>query len=111
MIDLDSQCNATFTFLDQSLIKTTLADVLVGYQERPSLIDAIYETHIEGLERISIERKGRSECRGRACACPRVAPVERAGTSPAPTILSSAVHSFATRSRSIKAGYHNVSPA
>lgn len=50
LIDLDSQCNATFTFLDQSLIKTTLADVLVGYQERPSLIDAIYETHIEGLD-------------------------------------------------------------
>ena len=26
LIDLDSQCNATFTFLDQSLIKTTLAE-------------------------------------------------------------------------------------
>jgi chromosome partitioning protein len=50
LVDLDSQCNATFTFLDQNLIKTTLADVLVGYQDRPALMDAIYETHIEGLD-------------------------------------------------------------
>ncbi len=50
LVDLDSQCNATFTYLDPLLIKTTLADVLVGYQERPALIDAIYETHIDGLD-------------------------------------------------------------
>ncbi|MGB8508441.1 MAG: ParA family protein [Pyrinomonadaceae bacterium] len=50
LIDLDSQCNATFTFLDQSLVTTTLADVLVGYNERPQLLDAIYETHIENLD-------------------------------------------------------------
>jgi chromosome partitioning protein len=50
LVDLDSQCNATYTFLDQSIITTTLADVLVGYQERPQLSEAIYETHIEGLD-------------------------------------------------------------
>jgi len=50
LVDLDSQCNATYTFLDQSLISTTLADVLVGYQERPALLDAVYETHIENLD-------------------------------------------------------------
>jgi chromosome partitioning protein len=49
LVDLDSQCNATFTFLDQNLIKTTLADVLSDITNVP-LIDAIYETHIEGLD-------------------------------------------------------------
>lgn len=50
LVDLDSQCNATYTFLDQNIITTTLADVLVGYQERKPLIDALYETHIQGLD-------------------------------------------------------------
>jgi chromosome partitioning protein len=50
LVDLDSQCNATYTFLDQTLISTTLADVLVGYGERPAILEAIYETHIEGLD-------------------------------------------------------------
>jgi chromosome partitioning protein len=50
LVDLDSQCNATTTFLSPDIIKTTLADVLVGYNERPPLIDAIYETHIDGLD-------------------------------------------------------------
>lgn len=50
LVDLDSQCNTTFTYLDPSLIKTTLADVLVGHHERPPMIDAIYETHIEDLD-------------------------------------------------------------
>jgi chromosome partitioning protein len=50
LVDLDSQCNATYTFLDQTLISTTLADVLVGYGDHPPLVDAIYETHIEGLD-------------------------------------------------------------
>lgn len=50
LVDLDSQCNATSTFLEPGIIKTTLADVLVGYNERAPLIDAIYETHIEGLD-------------------------------------------------------------
>lgn len=50
LLDLDSQCNTTYTFLDPSLIKTTLADVLVGHHERPPLIDAVYETHIENLD-------------------------------------------------------------
>lgn len=50
LVDLDSQCNATYTFLDQSIVTTTLADVLVGYGDRPGLIDATYETHIENLD-------------------------------------------------------------
>jgi len=50
LVDLDSQCNATYTFLDQGLISTTLADVLVGYGEKPPLVEAVYETHIEGLD-------------------------------------------------------------
>ncbi len=50
LLDLDSQCNTTYTFLDPNLIKTTLADVLVGHHERPPLIDAVYESHIENLD-------------------------------------------------------------
>lgn len=50
LVDLDSQCNATSTFLAPELIKQTLADVLVGYNNLAPLIDAIYETHIEGLD-------------------------------------------------------------
>lgn len=50
LVDLDSQCNATFTFLGPDLIKTTLADVLVGHQGRLPLIDAIYGAHIENLD-------------------------------------------------------------
>ncbi len=50
LIDLDSQCNTTVTYLDQEIIKTTLADVLVGHHTRPPLIDATYQTHIEGLD-------------------------------------------------------------
>ncbi|HEX8474646.1 MAG TPA: ParA family protein [Pyrinomonadaceae bacterium] len=50
LVDLDSQCNTTFTYLEPDLIKTTLADVLVGHHERPPLIDAIYETHIVNLD-------------------------------------------------------------
>lgn len=50
LVDLDSQCNATYTFLDPELIQTTLANVLVGHQDRLPLIDAIYETHIESLD-------------------------------------------------------------
>lgn len=50
LIDLDSQCNTTQTYLNPELVKTTLADVLVGHQERPPLADAIYETHIENLD-------------------------------------------------------------
>lgn len=50
LVDLDSQCNTTTTFLEPHLVRTTLADVLVGHQERPSLEDAIYETHIEHLD-------------------------------------------------------------
>ena len=50
LVDLDSQCNATFTYLAPELIETTLANVLVGHDRRISLIDAIYETHIPNLD-------------------------------------------------------------
>lgn len=50
LIDLDSQCNATMTYLEMEKISHTLANVLVGYQDRQPLSEAIYETHIEGLD-------------------------------------------------------------
>jgi chromosome partitioning protein len=50
VVDLDSQCNTTTTFLEPDAITTTLADVLVGHQERPPLVEAIYETHINNLD-------------------------------------------------------------
>jgi chromosome partitioning protein len=50
LVDLDSQCNTTYTYLDPAMIQTTLADVLVGHQERLPILDAIYETHIENLD-------------------------------------------------------------
>jgi chromosome partitioning protein len=50
IVDLDSQCNTTVTFLAPDAVTTTLADVLVGHHERPPLVDAIYETHIENLD-------------------------------------------------------------
>lgn len=50
LVDLDSQCNTTTTFLSPDAITTTLADVLVGHQERPQLAEAIYETHIQNLD-------------------------------------------------------------
>jgi chromosome partitioning protein len=50
LLDLDSQCNTTYTYLDPSMIQTTLAEVLVGHQERLPVLDAIYETHIENLD-------------------------------------------------------------
>lgn len=50
LVDLDSQCNTTFTYLEPNTVTTTLADVLVGHHERPPLLEAIYETHIENLD-------------------------------------------------------------
>lgn len=50
LLDLDSQCNTTSTFLEPEVISTTLADVLVGHQVRPPLVEAIYETHITNLD-------------------------------------------------------------
>lgn len=50
LLDLDSQCNTTTTFLEPDAITTTLAEVLVGHQERPPLVEAIYETHIQNLD-------------------------------------------------------------
>jgi chromosome partitioning protein len=50
IVDLDSQCNTTTTFLEPDAITTTLADVLVGHQQRPPLLEAIYETHINNLD-------------------------------------------------------------
>src|ERR1051325_6183938 len=50
LVDLDSQCNTTMTFLGPELVTTTLADVLVGHDRRSPILDAIYETHIENLD-------------------------------------------------------------
>ena len=49
LIDLDWQCNATLFYLPRHRIKTTLADILVGYKNRLPITDAIYETHIPAL--------------------------------------------------------------
>ena len=49
LIDLDSQCNATTTYLSDDLINETLADVLIGTDRKP-LEDAIYETTYDGLD-------------------------------------------------------------
>lgn len=50
LVDFDSQCNATQSYLPAEMIKTTLADVLLGHQNRAPLIDAIYHTHIVNLD-------------------------------------------------------------
>ncbi len=51
MIDLDSQCNLTRTFLSPDLIQNTLANVLTDEKgERLPFPAAIYETHIENLD-------------------------------------------------------------
>lgn len=52
LVDLDQQRNATSSF-ETIEIKTTLADVLVGSKkDLKDIKDAIYETHIEGLDLI-----------------------------------------------------------
>src|SRR5918998_4514566 len=51
MIDLDSQCNLTRTFLTPDIIKNTLANVLVDNKgDQLPFSAAIYETHIENLD-------------------------------------------------------------
>jgi chromosome partitioning protein len=50
LVDLDSQCNSTCTYLEPETISVTLAEVLVGHGERPALDEAIYETHIQNLD-------------------------------------------------------------
>src|SRR5258708_7001485 len=50
LIDLDSQCNTTQTYMAPELIKTTLADVLVGHRERVPITNAAYESHLENLD-------------------------------------------------------------
>jgi chromosome partitioning protein len=50
VVDLDSQANSTKTFLNSDSITTTLTDVLVGFNNRSSLADALYETHIPNLD-------------------------------------------------------------
>lgn len=50
LIDLDSQCNATYTFLGRDTITNTLANVLIGTETRCALLDAIYETSITNLD-------------------------------------------------------------
>lgn len=50
MIDLDSQCNLTRTFLSPEMIQNTLANVLIDKGEQLPFQAAIYETHIENLD-------------------------------------------------------------
>jgi chromosome partitioning protein len=50
LVDLDSQCNTTMTFFSPEQITTTLADVLVGHENRAPITAAIYETHIQNLD-------------------------------------------------------------
>ena len=52
IIDLDSQCNATNTLLNPKQVTTTLADVLVGDENRLPLKAAIYETPLDNLDLI-----------------------------------------------------------
>jgi len=49
LLDLDSQCNSTLTWLPPELITTTLAEVLIA-QPRQPLSAAIYETGLAKLE-------------------------------------------------------------
>lgn len=50
LIDLDSQRNTTQTYFEPEQIETTLADVLVGHDNRIPLAEARYATHIENLD-------------------------------------------------------------
>ena len=51
MIDLDSQCNLTRTFLAPDMIQNTLANVLIDNKgDQLPFRAAIYETHIESLD-------------------------------------------------------------
>ncbi len=51
MIDLDSQCNLTRTFLTPEMIQNTLANVLIDNKgDGLPFSAAIYETHIENLD-------------------------------------------------------------
>jgi chromosome partitioning protein len=50
LIDLDSQRNTTQTYFEPEQITATLADVLVGYDQRIQLDEARYATHIENLD-------------------------------------------------------------
>lgn len=50
LVDLDQQRNASMSFELPEDADITLADVLVGHESRKPLSDAIYETHIVGLD-------------------------------------------------------------
>lgn len=51
LVDLDQQRNASTSFLSPEMTESaTLADVLVGHNDRRSIRDAIYQTHVEGLD-------------------------------------------------------------
>jgi chromosome partitioning protein len=51
MIDLDSQCNLTRTFLTPDMIENTLANVLIDNKgDGLPFNAAVYETHIENLD-------------------------------------------------------------
>lgn len=50
LVDLDSQRNATQTYFEPEQITVTLADVLVGHDQRIPLDEARYATHILNLD-------------------------------------------------------------
>lgn len=50
LVDLDSQCNTTYTYLEPKDISTTLADVLVTDPHQKPMDDAIYQTNIQHLD-------------------------------------------------------------
>lgn len=50
MVDLDSQCNLTRTFLAPEMIQNTLANVLIDNKEGLPFGAAVYETHIDNLD-------------------------------------------------------------
>jgi chromosome partitioning protein len=52
LVDLDMQCNATMSYLGGVEITTTLADVLVGYNNLSPVENAIYQTHLPNLDMI-----------------------------------------------------------
>lgn len=52
LIDLDMQRNTTMSFFDLNDVSTTLADVLLGSEDRKPIAEAIYNTDIENLDLI-----------------------------------------------------------
>jgi chromosome partitioning protein len=63
LIDLDSQRNTTQTYFEPEQIDVTLADVLVGHDNRIPLADARYGTHIENLDLVPSHIRSRCSTR------------------------------------------------